>query len=296
MRLLFLFLVGLIIPCFGYTQAINEDYYRFGARPSPIPLSLIGFNNQSKEIYFGISDPGLDSATAILQATKRAKAIMAISNGVKVKNLTIGFNTEYRRGNSGTYESMIEIEAISSEIFDAVVIDSAYTSFNEAVVIISPATTKDNEFAFNLNRYLVEYQIGGYSEYSEVLDFYIKDQKTPGETTVYIKSYNNEEVFTEINNETFPLPITHYKYLNPGDSVEQVYRYGLWINALRKLNQTLGEYSRLRTEQVKKMGENYNYTQEKIDEGVSLNRFTFRIKSIQFHDGDVYFDLDVMNK
>ncbi len=290
---LLLAILGFFLHCFA--QNLNEDYYRFGVKPSLIPPKLYSFNNVNEELYFGISDPGLDSTTAILQATKRAQALLALSQGVKIKNYTTGFQTEQARGNTGTYESMIDLKVTSNLIPSVKAVDTMFTSFNEAIVFITPSNEIDTNFAFSCNRYLVEYQVGGYNEYSEVIEMFLKDSKTPGEYLVYMKYGNSEDVYTQVENVVFNLPITHYSYLLPGDSIPQKYRYGLWINFMREMNVVLGSYSRLKSEQVKKMGEMYNYSAEKIDEGVSANDFTFRIRGLKFSNNEIHIELLIKN-
>lgn len=292
------FLTIICIIAFGGTQfisaqGVNSDYYRFGAKPAQIPMKLYGFNSQGGALFFGISDPGLDTATAVLQAVKRAQALVAMSKGVRVKNYTTGYLTEAYRGNTGTYQSMVELVIKNSEMPTFKVLDTAFTVYDEVIVFVQMDGGSDKGiYDFSFNRYNIEYQWGGYNEYSEQIEIYIDDKKTPAETLVSMKYGTLEDVYTMVGDESFNLPTTRYQYLAPGDSVPQVYRYGLWINIMRELNIKLGHYSRLYSEQVRKMNEMYN-TADKIDEGLSKNTMSFEILNIYFKENQVNVDLNV---
>ena len=121
---------------------------------------------------------------------------------------------------------------------------------------------------------------------------YIDDKLTSPETLVFMKYGSLEEVYTVVGEETFPLPKTRYQYVSTGDSIAQVYNYGLWINVLRELNLHLGSFSRLHSEQVKKMNEIYSGA-DNLDEGLSKNFLSFDIRKIYFKEGKIDFDLDI---
>ncbi len=274
-------------------QKINADYYRFGAKPAEIPMKLNGFNSQGGSLFFGISDPGLDSATAAAQAIKRAQCMVAMSQGVKIKNYTTGYNTEAYRGNTGTYQSMVELLIKSTDIPSFKILDTTYTTYNEAIVFVqSDGGSNPAGYDFLFNRFNIEYQWGGYNEYSEQIEIYINDKKTTDETLVSMKYGASEEVYTMIGDESFPFPSTRYQYLAPGDSVPQIYRYGLWINIMRELNIRLGHYSKLFSEQIRKLDEVYE-TADKIDEGLSKNTVAFDILNLYFKQNQITLDLNV---
>jgi hypothetical protein len=274
-------------------QRVNDDYYRFGAKPAQIPMKLNGFNSQGGSLFFGISDPGLDSTTAVAQALKRAQAMVCLSKGVKIKNYTTGYNTEAYRGNTGTYQSMVELVINSKKIPTVTVLDTVFTVYDEAIVFIQAgAETMETGYQFAFNRFNIEYQWGGYNEYSEQIEIFINDNVTPSETLVSMKYGTLEDVYTMVEDESFPLPMTRYQYLSPGDSIPQVYRYGLWINIMRELNIKLGHYSKLFSEQIRKMNEVYQLA-DKIDEGLSKNTVSFDILNLYFKENQVTVDLNV---
>lgn len=295
MRLLSVKLVvfGVSLTLCSFGQNINPDYYKFGAKASVIPQELCGFNSLNKTYTFGISDPGLDSASAIYQAKKRAIALAALMQNVEVKNYTTGYSSEVYRGSTSTYQSMVELHVNSSKIPNIVVTDTQFTVYNEAIIYAKIVASTDTVlYDFLFNKFNIEYQWGGYSEYSEQIEIAIDDHESPSETLVYTRYASVEEVYTSKDEEIFPLPITRYQYTLPGDSIAQTYRFGLWINIMRELNTKLGEYSKIYSEQIRKMSETYQST-DKIDEGVSKNVLSFDIKNLYFRGNQVELELSI---
>ena len=142
-------------------QGVNNEYYRFGAQPACIPVQLEEYNSNSRSLFFGVSDPGLDSVTAIVQAYKRAQALACMAQGVLVKNYTTGFLSEAYQGSSGTYQSMVELTVGNSIMPSIFIIDTVFTLLEEAVLIVQIGQEFDSiGFEFSLNRFNVEYQWG----------------------------------------------------------------------------------------------------------------------------------------
>ncbi len=288
-----IFIFGVLLPFCSYGQNINPDYYKFGAKASVIPQELCGFNSLNKTYVFGISDPGLDSTSAICQATKRAIALAALMQNVEVKNYTTGYSSEVYRGNTSTYQSMVELHVNSSKIPNIVVTDTQFTVYNEAIIYAKINSSTDTVlYDFLFNKFNIEYQWGGYSEYSEQIEITIDDHKSPSETLVYTRYASVEEVYTSSNEEIYSFPITRYQYIQPGDSIAQIYRFGLWINIMRELNVKLGEYSKIYSEQIRKMSELHK-TSDNIDEGVSKNVLSFDIKDLYFRGNQVELELNI---
>lgn len=290
------FLLSWVIPFFSsviLAQEVNSDYYRFGATPAAIPSVLQGFNTNNGHFFFGISDPGLDSATSILQAYKRAQVLACMAQGVDVKNYTAGFLSEAYRGSDGTYQSMVELAVSSTKAPVLIIIDTVFTLLQEAVLIVQPDNEQDSvDLDFSVNRYNVEYQWSGRSEYSEQIEMYIDDKLTSPETLVFMKYGDMEEVYTTVGEDLFPLPRTRYQYVAEGDSMPQVYRYGLWVNILRELNLALGSYSRLVSEQIRGMDQVYE-NMDNLNEGLSRNRLSFDITNMQFKDSQIEIVFDI---
>ena len=277
----------------GFCQNVNSDYYRFGAQPAIIPSQLEGYNSNGGQLFFGVSDPGLDSATAITQAFKRAQALACMMKGVQVKNYTAGFLSEAYQGSGGTYQSMVELVVGQKFIPRILILDTAFTCLQEAILFVQLGENTDSVgFEFAVNRYNVEYQWGNYSEYSEQIEMHIDDKLSRPETLVFMKYGALEEVYTAVDDETFPLPKARYMYMASGDSVAQIYNYGLWINVLRELNLRLGSFSKLHSEQVKRLNETY-IGADNLNEGLSKNLLSFDIRKIYFKEGKIDFDLDI---
>lgn len=275
----------------AYCQDINHDYYKYGAGAAVIPAALQQFESRDRKFVFGISDPGLDTVTAINQARQRAYVLSALMSGVRVNNYFSGFLLENNTHNSGTFESMNELILDNVKLQGCIVTDTAFTSYSEAIVF-ADVTDNYNDTLFNLsiNRYNVEYEYGGYKEYGEQLEYLVSDKLFGDEKITSIRFGSVETVFTYRDDQTFYFPVTRYQYISDHDTVPQFFRFGLWLNFVRELNNKLSQISREHLEQVRNLNQQHHLN-ESLNEGVSTTYQRFEIIRLSFINSAVELDL-----
>jgi hypothetical protein len=301
MKRIFLFILGLFCVLFSFGQeGINADYYKYGASPSELPTYLLN-GGQLGAVSFGISDPDLDSAEAVDQAIKRAKALFYLSRNAYVRSLFDQYIGEEYSGSGGTFQSFIEASIKDSVFPEVVVLDTFYTRFNEAIVRIQPISddflvgfTIGKSYEIFLDKYRMEYEWGGATEYedqSEMRILFVDSVYSNDNLSIY-QHGDQIEVTNIINDYEVLFPTLRYNYVELEEGKQQYLKYGLWVHFVSQLVEEIAEESRRMNERVKKTGEVYE-SQTLLNQGVASNILSFEILGVNYKEGKVHLDLDI---
>jgi hypothetical protein len=282
-------------------QAVNKDYYKYGASPSALPKYLLNAAGESP-VYLGISDPDVDSVTGITQALKRAEALLYLSHGAHSRSLHDYYLGEEYSGSGGTFQSFIQLHRTDSVFIPYTVIDTFFTGFNEVLIRIRPEETLDNLISFSVGcsydvsyeKYRMEYEWGGAVEFEDQTDtkfcFFGDDSS---DNTLSVFRYANQfDVSSTTDGITTYLPTLRYNYIEAQPGKQQYFKYGLWVHYIDKLISLIGEESRRANEQIRKTEENYGGN-TRLNQGIAANKLSFVIHSITLSEGKVDLDVEV---
>ena len=285
---------------FLYGQGVNTDYYKYGASPSNLPGFLID-SAKHQALYFGISDPDLDSVQAIKQGLNRAESLLFLSRNARVRSLFDYYVGEEYSGSGGTFQSFVQLSVNDSIFPDYTVVDTFFTRFNEAIVRIQPNESSEivgftigKSYDIIIEKFRMEYEWGGSAEFQDQTEMHIHlIEKVESSEILSIYQYLHQfEVVSTVNGIERFFPTLRYNYVQPDKEQQQYFKYGLWVHIMDKLIQEIATESRRIRETVKKTGETYK-TNTALRQGLTSNLLTFRIQRISLNGGEVNMDVSV---
>lgn len=292
------FVFSLSVFLHGYSQ-VNTDYYKYGASPSVLPTYLLGEDSVSS-LFFGISDPDLDSVTGISQAIKRAEALMYLSQQSQVRSFTDYYMGEEYSTGGGTFQSFVQLYRKDSIYIPYTIFDTAFTRFGEAIVRICPTRDSDtitsvhNIYEIHFDKYRMEYEWGGALEFEDQTEFKcVWFDTTESAHVLSIFKYSNQfEAISSTNSVDNYLPTLRYNYKEKTPGKQQYYRCGLWVHFISELIDLIGDESRLANERIKKAQEVYELSTN-LNQGIASNILKFEITNVSFTEGEVHIEADI---
>ncbi len=299
----------------GKSEPEEVKYVSF-LKPSALPdwfFSPIDFDNEHIFVA-GISDPGLDSTVALMQATLRAKALLAILYNSEIKNITDDYTNEHKGDKNAwkftTYSQIKSKLNYSGSLFR--IVKKAYTGFGEAIILaafpvnLPIETTLTDSLLINTEIFLCEKGLGDDINLYSFYSLEGRNYQQPGDEPDLFESQLHKtgksiEISSSINDETFELEYGRFKYFfdketNYISETEEFsfsktdMRNGLWPAFLTCFLRQI-ELSEKYTTEIKNMGDLYTGKFEHLTREVSKNNLGFRIDKIFIKDNDLYLRL-----
>lgn len=284
----------------GIHAQLNEDYYKYGASPSVIPSFLLG-EMRTEPLYFGISDPDMDSMAGVSQAVQRAEALMYLSQQSRARSFFDYYLGEEYSSGGGTFQSFVQLYRKDSILMDYSIIDTAFTRFGEAIVRIQPLNNTRDEidalrktYEIHFDKYRMEYEWGGALEFEDQTEFKCVWRDTiEASSALSVFKYSNQfEAISSTDSMDSYLPALRYNYVEKSPGKQQYYRCGLWVHFIDELITIIADESRKANERIKKTEEAYELN-TRLNQGLASNRLNFRILKVAFTEGKVLIEADI---
>jgi len=284
--------------------------------PASLPIWLYKIPQPGDRNYYsiGISDPGMEYKEALEMAVIRAKCIYAFLVSPNVSSLADNYSDE-RTGNTRSefdtkYISYFQVRSdinINDSLME--VVDTFYTSFKEAIVLIkmSNGQVPGKPFTAEADVYQVERQKTGTFEMEEKYSISGIDFSPCHDSSNFnyeIHAVNNiYEITSEYNQVIYNFPYLNYRYnKNTGISINDsvfVYKskltWGLWKSFTETFMHEIFKLSQNRPVAVKQVGDDYTTRTQHLSRELITAKPAIKISCINVENNHLFLKMDYLN-
>lgn len=259
--------------------------------PCHLPEWIFNHTKSTKETLYiiGISDPGMDSVSAVELAVLRAKTIYALLNNSKIKNVTDYYSNLQTQTNENMFEYYSQIFA-NYNVGDENIIKLFYTKYKEAVVLVkiqkyyTTFLPKDS-ISLDCELYKMDMNMEYGTQYESMFDIKTKNNNQDSCISshyVLTEVNNNSEISTKYNNNKLTIPNYYFNYIkSTNNSVQLKAGNGLWKEYIKSILLKILNLSQINSVKIKTLAENYSSIYEKMTREISNNNLQFNIDAIK---------------
>ncbi len=251
----------------------------------------------------GISDPGMDSTTAIELAVLRAKTIIALLNNSNIKNVTDYYSNIQSQTHKNMFEYYSQIFA-SYNVGNETIIKKFYTKYNEAIVLINIPANDTTLFAkdsitLNCELYKMDMNMEYGTQYEAMFNINTKkynDDTCSNSHYVLTEVNGNNDVLTEYLNNKITIPNYYFNYKfseNDSSNIQLKADTGLWKEYIKSILLKILNLSQINSVKIKTLAEDYSSIYEKMTREISNNNLQFNIDAIQITNNKLDVKLNV---
>ena len=251
----------------------------------------------------GISDPGMDSITAVKLAALRAKTIIVLLNNSNIKNVTDFYSNIQSQTHKNMFEYYSQIFA-SYNIGNEIIVKNFYTKYNEAIVLIKIPTNDTTLFnkdsiTVNCELYKMDMNMEYGTQYEAM--FSINTKKYNGDTCsnsnyVLTEVNGNSDVLTEYLDNKITIPNYYFNYKifeNDSSHIQLKADTGLWKEYIKSILLDILNLSQINSIKIKTFAEDYSSIYEKMTREISNNNLQFNIEAIQIINNKLDVQLNI---
>ncbi len=269
-------------------------------------------SNQFTLFSIGISDPGMEKESAFEMAKLRAISLMTLLYKSKFEILTDQYTKESNLEDNSTftnrYTNFYQISAsLLIDTSNLTVEEKHYTSFNEAIVLVSypiQITGSDNIIT-NAHIFQNERQKQNIFESEEKYEYSSKWNSFEGESSITYKihSFNNIlEITSEFNNRLIEFPYYNFKYTSRGFPSRDTFpfnytnklNYGLWKSFLEVFLQELYFMSENPEIYFTQVGDNYVSATHNLSRESAIYFNSVKIDKIAIKNNCIFLKLSIL--
>lgn len=278
-------------PVMNYRPAVLLENWLFEARGV----------ESGRTLSLGISDPGLDSADAMRQATLRALSLAAFMDRSEIQNISDNYYIE----NAGTktlgkFNSFTSFASADTLGFS--VLESQYTTNGEIIVLIDVSENYENAFVINAHLELFQSETSGRLLTRLMLTIDAENSSGENLQASWLLKENSRsyEIVSEWNGKRINALQARLKYLTPSQVAENEFaisdyrfdlKYGLWYAYLNALAANM-EQMEVFASQVKFLDEKYDERFQDLTRVVFAETMSFHIRGIRIFDNQLTIDLE----
>ena len=300
----------------------TDDLHKYYLIPETLPEWF--FKPQtiasSQKFAIGISDPGLDSVKAFRIAETRAKAILSMSEGTQIENISDHYSVT-REGSSkfDKGSQFLDFTKVSTEWTcgdNGFSVDHKfYTKYKEGIVLVSilPHSAEQNNrlvVTGELMQLLREDEINLENTVFCKFDITRRYELMPDDSiinvTYNLKSRGNKfNIVSTYNSDSLDFPDHPYRYFPSGDSLTKdtavishgfTVQNGLWNAYINLLLSKLNFYNRYLDSKVKSSYDNYSLKNQDLVRTVSRNLVSFQLEEIEISEQRMGIELHIVRK
>lgn len=261
----------------------------------------------------GVSDPGLGREDAYNQAFLRAKAIYALINYSTISNISDDYTNLRESYDNKLFETKFQDFTISKAVMpytlDAIsVMDTFYTKYNEAVVLIEISNHGENTDTLEVKGEHLQI-VTERSYKNEKIDFFnlsISDSKQTDDSFPDYAQYNfkrvnkNFDISSIYGPGNYDFPVRSYNYQSTIDFVKDstdtdiqanTLALGLWNAYLTGILSNITLLSKQLSGQIKNTNDYYTLKNEGLIRTVSRSNVRFEINKFKLLQNQIYMDL-----
>ena len=257
----------------------------------------------SDRFFIGISNPGMDSLRAVSLAKSRAKALCALSEKMRVDNVSDNFMVS--REHDGKLSQYLDFTKLTRDIVmknvDFLLDEVFYTKYREAVVLVSlhPSGNKAKE-KMKVNGELMQLaREDNYGMENTVfckLDICLSDGKKDTVSSEYIYKGRDRKfnLYTLFQGDSIDFPVHPYRYVSSCDTinsgsyvVHNSLSIGLWNSFINTLFSNVSYYNKNLKSSVKFSYDNYSLKSQGIVRTVSRNYLSYSLNRIIINDNEM---------
>ena len=290
------------------SQNFAHKYYLI-AQELPDWLFLPNEYATTDDFFIGISDPGMDSLKALELAEHRAKALLMLSRGTHIDNVSDNFMVSnggnQRENKKSQYLDFTKLsrEKILQNV-DFATDKTFYTKYGEGIVLVSlhPSNKKKKDTIEVQGEFM---QLAREDDYGLENTVFCKlnirkSEEFPGTETVFSeylykgrgRRFNLQSFF---QNDTIVFPAHPYRYEssieNLKDSsciISNSLSAGLWNSYINTLFSNISYYNKNLAANVKSSYDNYSLKNQGIIRTVSRNRLSFSLNKIIIQNNELF--------
>jgi hypothetical protein len=303
-------------------DTVVSDVISISVHPSRLPAWLRNLPQSSEKVNYavGISDPEMERDPAFRLAELRAKTVLALMNHPVVSSITDNFAKEksvVRTDEFTTkYENLYKIESsIEAAARTFEIVDSCFTSFGEAIVLIKHYCTEGvsentEQIRVSVDAYQVERQKQNKFEMEELLKMKgsaisLVDTSSSDKYSYSCSSLNNLfEIESKFNEKEILFSYLFYRYTMGDDTVNNDFSgkeneklsYGLWKAYSELITQKIISLSQSFVVNVKQVGDQYSSENKSLSREISEANPSFKLNKLDIHNNFLTVDMDYLNK
>lgn len=303
-------------------DTVVTDNILISIHPSQLPTWLRELPESSEKVNYaiGISDPEMDRDTAFQLAELRAKTVLALMNHPVVSSITDNFAKDKSVIQTDEfttkYENLYKIESsIETAAGTVEIVDSCFTSFGEAIVLIKHSCTegvseKAEQISVSISAYQVERQKQNKFEMEELLKMNGSalssiDKRSFDKYSYSCSSLNNLfEIESTFNDKEILFSYLFYRYTMVDDTVnsdfagneDEKLSYGLWKAYAQLITQKIIALSQSFVVNVKQVGDQYSSENKSLSREISEANPSFRLNRVDINNNFLTVDMDYLNK
>lgn len=275
--------------------------------PCHLPEWIFNHKKSTKKTLYiiGISDPGMDSVSAVELAVLRAKTIYALLNNSNIKNVTDYYSNLQNQTNENMFEYYSQIFA-NYNIGDENIIKNFYTKYKEAVVLLkiqqyyTPSLPKDS-ISLDCELYKMDMNMEYGTQYEAMFDIKTKNHNKDSCISshfVLTEVNGNSEILTEYKNSKLTIPNYYFNYIKSNNNVQIKASNGLWKEYIKSILLKILNLSQINSIKIKTLAENYSSIYEKMTREISNNKLQFNIDTIRILNNKLDVELSrlIQNK
>jgi hypothetical protein len=269
-----------------------------------VPNWLVNIPTSNKgEIYsIGISDPEMDSASAINMAIYRAQIMANVFNNSITQLLCDFFMNESTNTSDIVYEHFSRINA-KIPIDNTFEIIKTYTNdFDETMVLIKYHLIKrqkaKNQHRIIFELYKNEIESASFGEMESIYEISVKANSNtePNPMLYQLTEFGKRsDVLSVTDDKEHSIPIYSLKYtgIPSTDSVEFChFSHGLWKEYFKSVMIVILSKAREKPENIKYLSDTYNRNSlQKTTRGISINKMRFILTGITVSNNQINVNL-----
>jgi hypothetical protein len=256
----------------------------------------------------------MEKKEAYNQAILRAKAVYALVNYSTVSNIADDYTNLRESGNRGFYETKFQDFTLSKALLfykndEVSVIDTFFTKYNEAIVLIKIENTNDPNFdtlEVKGEHLQIYTERGDRTEKIEFFNLSVYDSKNLGDSTENILQYNfrklnkDYDIASLYGAKMINFPERSFNYIPPVDFVKDstdsdlqanTLALGLWNAYLCGILDNISHLSKQLASMVKNTNDFYTLKNEGLVRTVARSKARFEINKFKLIKNEIYIDL-----
>ncbi len=297
-----------------FRQAFPEEdtgssmQHLYDILPEKLPLWI--FQGQRAEISLGISDPGLDSAMAIKQATIRAIAMHALLQKTHYKNISDDYSALKETSRKGTYQTKYQdLSKITTTIPYAKELPKPekifFTKYGEALVLLKTLEEQSLQDTMKVQAEYMQVLIerNTLPERIEFVNFKILSTDSAFYSSNYsYKKFNRSyEINSSINEKEISIPARSFHYIKADSLAEDSIgtnmlcfdlNKGLWNAYIHGSLSTINLCAKQMPQFIKNTYDNYSAKDEQLVRSVTSVVFKTDIEGIKIKDNEIHLLID----
>jgi len=298
----------------GEESEIQNKQRQYDLIPEKLPDWFFEPVSENPIRIVGISDPGMERKLAYNQAILRAKAVYALVNHCTISNIADDYTNLRESGNQGYFETKFQDFTISKALIpyknNAVhVIDTFFTKYSEAIVLVEIGTTNDpysDTLEVKGEHLQIYTEQGSKREKIEFFNLSVNDLKNSNDSTEKVLQYNfrklnkNYDIASLYGNRMIDFPERSFNYIaatdfekdsTDSDFQANTLALGLWNAYLCGILNNITQLSKQLASHVKNTNDFYTLKNEGLIRTVARSKALFEINKFKLIKNEIYIDL-----